>query len=118
MMKKNLLKTLPLMIGAVALLAGCNTTSVETAQEGEQVAETTDRPDYRWYNSEANRSTFGVAMAKNLAQQAADPKDLVEPRELGAPNPQAAVGAVLRYQQGAVRAYGDVSLEAGGGKNN
>ena len=57
------------------------------------------------------------ATARNLAQQAAEPSDLEMPRALGDPNPQAAIGAVDRYQRGSVRPFGDVSLEAGGGKS-
>lgn len=48
---------------------------------------------------------------------AAEPSDLETPRALGDPNPQAAIGAVDRYQRGSVRPFGDVSLEAGGGKS-
>jgi len=60
---------------------------------------------------------FAHATARNLAQQAAVPSDLETPRALGDPNPQAAIGAVDRYQRGSVRPFGDVSLEAGGGKS-
>lgn len=72
---------------------------------------------YRWWNAQAVSDNFAHATARNLAQQAAVPSDLETPRVLGDPNPQAAIGAVDRYQRGSVRPFGDVSLEAGGGKS-
>ena len=72
---------------------------------------------YRWWNAQAVSDNFAHATARNLAQQAAVPSDLETPRALGNPNPQAAIGAVDRYQRGAVRPFGEVSLEAGGGKS-
>ena len=72
---------------------------------------------YRWWNAQAVSDNFAHATARNLAQQAAEPSDLETPRALGDPNPQAAIGAVDRYQRGSVRPFGDVSLEAGGGKS-
>lgn len=72
---------------------------------------------YHWYSTQAVSDNFGHATARNLAQQAADPRDLEGQQQLDAPNPQAAVGAVERYQRGSVRPFGDVSLEAGGGKS-
>lgn len=73
---------------------------------------------WKWYSAQATSSNYGRATSANLAQQAANPSDLTNPRTLDAPNPQAAVGAVERYQRGEVRPLGEVSLEAGGGKQN
>lgn len=73
---------------------------------------------YKWYSAQATSSNYGRATAANLAQQAANPGDLTNPRTLDSPNPQAAVGAVDRYQRGEVRPLGEISLEAGGGKQN
>lgn len=58
---------------------------------------------YRWWNAQAVSDNFAHATARNLAQQAAEPSDLETPRALGDPNPQAAIGAVDRYQRGSVR---------------
>lgn len=73
--------------------------------------------NWRWWSAQAVSNNYGHATARNLAQQAANPADLKEARTLGEQNPQAAVGAVDRYQRGSVRPLGEVSLEAGGGKS-
>lgn len=79
-----------------------------------------DKPDvYRsWYESQYADSDFGSSIATGLAQQADNPRDLMQPRQLDAPNPQAAVGAVERYQKGQVRPLAETSLEAGGSTSN
>lgn len=89
-------------------------------QGGVDVRIAADKPDvYRtWYDTRHTDDDFGSAMAVGLAQQAHNPVDLVRPRELDAPNPQAAVGAVERYQKGMVRPLSDTSLEAGGSQSN
>ena len=72
---------------------------------------------YSWYHTQAVSDNYAHATTRNLQQQAANPQDLSQSRSLEAPNPQAAVGAVDRYQRGAVRPFGNVSMEAGGGKS-
>lgn len=73
--------------------------------------------NYPWYSTQAVSDNYGHATSRNLAQQAANPNDLDHPQEIGDPNPQAALGAVDRYQRGSVRPFGNVSMEAGGGKS-
>lgn len=73
---------------------------------------------YSWYSAQGTSSNYGRATMENLAAQAARPSDLTNPRTLESPNPQAAVGAVDRYQRGEVRPLGEISLEAGGSKQN
>lgn len=73
--------------------------------------------NYPWYSTQAVSDNYGHATARNLNQQAANPLDLERPQTIGDPNPQAAVGAVDRYQRGSVRPFGNVSMEAGGGKS-
>ena len=74
--------------------------------------------DNNWYTSRAVNQNYALSTNYNLNSQAADPKDLIKPKELGAPNPQAVVGAVDRYQTGSVRGFNEVSLDAGGSSSN
>ncbi len=117
-MTKKSLKFLPLL-GAMALLSGCGVVTHQTVHQPLTAdAEDTMNPSYRWYQTAAFTPENGSAVETAIRQQVADKADLTKARELGAPNPQAAVGAVQRYQQGAVRGFGDRSLEAGGGDTN
>lgn len=106
-MKKLLAFALPLV-----LLTGCTGTanSLKAADDGQHYSTP------RWFSSSQSSTQFARATQSNLARQAAEPADLTEPRKLGPANAQAQVGAVQRYQQGAVRGFGDVSLDVGGGQ--
>lgn len=120
------LKVMPFILGLSVGISGCTHAPVFSPYEKpaeiaipdtKPVFDTQNikaRKDDRWYDAKIASKQFGTATGENLRQQAANEQDLSHPRQLGAPNPQAAVGAVQRYQQGAVRALGEVSLEAGG----
>ncbi|WP_034301102.1 CpaD family pilus assembly lipoprotein [Herbaspirillum sp. RV1423] len=72
--------------------------------------------DGRWFTGQTHTRTFGCSVNANLAAQIVNPRDLVQPERLAAPNPVTTIGAVEAYQRGEAAPLKDQVLVPGGGQ--